>query len=151
MIPDTGPVPPREVASLCGAEQRFVAILRLWQTGEGGRAALWSRMSDEMGAARAGSCLSAFQDVAEHLAVRGWRAPTINPPDAPRLTRDEDDLCRLVTAAAEGAREEALELALFLVRPEALLPLVHAASRVGLPLLCAECRARLLARPGTLH
>ena len=58
-------------------------------------------------------------------------------------------VARFVMAATEQRREVALAEASFLVSPVALLPLLTAATRFGLPLLCAECRMRVMGQPGS--
>ena len=118
-------------------------MLRLWGMGPDAQEQVWSDLVCALGAPRARACLSAFEAFLGHLARSAWMPPALNMPGAETLTDDEDAICRIVTAASEGLREDAILHASFLVRPDVLLPLVHAAERTGLPLLCAECRARL--------
>lgn len=134
---------PRRRADLSRPEARMLAMLRLWPDGPRAQSDLWSALAEDLGPARARACLSAFETFRERLLRNAWIAPRLLVPEARRLSPDEDHLCRFVLLAAEGDREAALELATFLVRPAALLPLLHAAERTGLPLLCAECRLGL--------
>lgn len=148
MIAD--PCPPhadaaRPVAALRGPERRLVELLRLWTAGREGMGAAWSALAADLGPARARACLTGLEDVLAILRRAAWTAPGIAAPGDVGLTADEEFLAGMVMAAAEQRREAALERALFVVRPEAILPLVLAASRLGLPLVCAECRARLAA------
>jgi len=78
------------------------------------------------------------------LAKHSWRPLTIMPMGTKGMTPDEAALARFVMASTEQRRDTALAEARFLVSPSALLPLLCAASRFGLPLLCEECRARIL-------
>lgn len=135
----------RRVADLSGPEKRLLSMLRLWRLGPEAQERVWSDLADALGPPRARACLSAFEAFAGHLARAAWMPPAVNAPETGALSGDEDAICRIVAAAAEGLREDAMLHASFLVRPDALLPLVHAAERTGLPLLCAECRARLAA------
>ncbi|ETX13842.1 hypothetical protein OCH239_06515 [Roseivivax halodurans JCM 10272] len=141
-MPDTHR-PARYVADLTRPEARLVSMLRHWRMGPEAQEQVWADLAAALGPPRARACLSAFETFAAHLARSAWLPPALNAPGAETLTDDEDAICRIVTAASEGQREDALLHASFLVRPETLLPLVHAAERTGLPLLCAECRARL--------
>ncbi|SLN18584.1 hypothetical protein ROJ8625_00636 [Roseivivax jejudonensis] len=136
--------PFRTLHDLTGPEARTLDMLRLWPLGPEAQAHVWATLAAELGPARARDCLSAFEALSAHLARSAWTAPRIAPPEAVTLTADEDALCRIVDSAARGGREEALAHASFVLRPDALLPFLHAAERTGLPLLCAECRARLL-------
>ncbi|MHA6346196.1 hypothetical protein [Roseivivax sp. CAU 1761] len=134
------PAAARRVADLGGPERRLLDMLRRWPDDPQG---VWDDLAAALGPARARACLRAFEDVRALLRHSAWQLAEPAPPGSPDLTPDEADLCALVMAAAQGRRDEALSRGLFMVREAALLPLVHAASRLGLPLLCGECRARL--------
>ncbi|MCE0506042.1 hypothetical protein LR948_11785 [Roseivivax sp. GX 12232] len=133
----------RSIAELRPPEARLLAMFRLWPLGPEAQTLLWSELSHELGAGRARACLSAFETLQAILKRAAWALPEMAEPETPALTPDEDGLCRFVLRALEADREAALEEAIFLVRPEAILPLTLAASRVALPLLCVECRLRL--------
>ncbi|SFE32340.1 hypothetical protein [Roseivivax sediminis] len=133
----------RERDDLTAPEARFLSMLRHWPLGPESQALVWADLAAELSPPRARACLSAFESFSARIARAAWTAPQVYAPETDALSPDEDALCRIVDAAARGAREEALSHAVFLVRPEALMPLLHSAERTGLPLLCAECRARL--------
>lgn len=136
---------PRQLSDLRGPERRLVGMLRHWALGPDGACTVWTDLAADLGPARARACLSAFEDVLALIRRSAWRMPDLGAPGDDAVTADEDGICRLVMAATESDRDEAMMHALFLVREDALLPLVLASSRLGLPLLCAECRARLVA------
>lgn len=106
---------------------------------------MWNGLCQTMGAARARACLQAFEHMLSLLGKHGWQALRLLPQGTDDVSADELSLARFVMAATEQRRETALAEAAFLVSPAALLPLVCAASRFGLPLLCEECRGRLAA------
>ena len=142
-MPDASHVPPRRLSDLAGPDRRLLILLRLWPRGPEAQARAWDDLCGALGSARARGCLSAFEDLRGRLWRSAWVAPLVAAPEDERLTPDEEAILTVVRLATEGDREAALEHAMFLVRPEALLPVVLAAERAGLPLLCAECRARL--------
>lgn len=131
---------------LRSVETRVIDLLRAWNTGTDAQNAMWVDLQETMGAARAKSCLQAFEQMLRLLKAHSWRALTIMPTGTKGISSDEAALARFVLASTEQRRETALAEAGFLVSPTALLPLICAASRFGLPLLCEECRARVLPR-----
>lgn len=100
-------------------------------------------LAEVLGAARARYCLDGFLQLMALLQRHGWHAPLILPADARGVSDDERSLARFVLLATEQDRDLALAEATMLVTPQAILPLVAAGERMGLPLLCEECRERL--------
>ncbi|MCR9109750.1 hypothetical protein [Marivita sp. XM-24bin2] len=128
---------------LRGAERRVVAILRAWTAGPDAQIAIWEDLSGSLGEARARSCLQAFEQMLGLFKKHSWNALTIMPVGIKGLSQDEAAIARFVMAATEQRRETALAEASFIVSATALLPILCAASRFGLPLLCEECRTRI--------
>lgn len=124
-------------------ELRVVFLLRAWQGDIETQADVWNDLCRSMGQARARACLQAFEQMLGLLVKHGWQTLTVLPQDTDGVSADEAAIARFVMAATEQRREAALAQAGFLVSPAALLPLVCAASRFGLPLLCEDCRARV--------
>ncbi|WP_299787177.1 hypothetical protein [uncultured Marivita sp.] len=133
--------------SLRAPEQRVVTMLRAWQNGEAAQAEVWTSLCRSMSTGRARSCLQAFEHMLMLLRKHGWKPLSIHPADHAQASADEADLARFVMAATEQERDLALAQATFLVSGSAILPLLCAASRFGLPLLCEECRLRVLSPP----
>ncbi|MBE9638994.1 hypothetical protein [Salipiger mangrovisoli] len=123
------------------AEARVVRLLRLWRENDEATAQLELRAA--LGFTRARGCLRALGEFAELLTRHGWHGPLILPPEAQGLSDDERAIARFVLTATEQDRELALAEATMLVIPAHILTLTNAAERVGLPLLCEECRSRL--------
>ncbi|WP_246107237.1 hypothetical protein [Puniceibacterium confluentis] len=140
---DVTPPRPKTLRDLRQPEARLVAMLRLWHTDEAGQVQVWNDLCAVLGSHRARACLSAFEDVLRLLHHHGWRAPSLLPPETNRLSADETSFARFVLAATEQDRDAASAEAHYHVRCEGILPLVLAASRLGLPLLCEESRCRL--------
>ncbi|WP_292288976.1 hypothetical protein [Marivita sp.] len=130
---------------LRGPEKRVVAILRAWQHGPDAQADIWDDLCRSMGDPRARACLQAFEQMQSLLDRHGWQALTILSPETKGISSDEASVARFVMSATEQDRDTALAEAGFLVSPAALLPLLCAASRFGLPLLCEDCRERVRA------
>ena len=137
-------------SGLRGPEKRLVAMLRLWAEGPEAQEAVWRDLCKRLGAPRARACLQGFEVLLGLLKKHGWHAPLVLGPGATGYSEDELAIARFVMAATEQKREVALAEASFLVSPAAMLPLMTAATRVGLPLLCEDCRARVMGR-GTVH
>jgi hypothetical protein len=136
---------------LRGPELRLIELLRYWDNGPDAREGLWRGLRRHLGSARANSCLDGFSDMMGLLRRHGWHMPTILPVTARGYSEDELAIARFVMAATEQRRDVALQEASFLVSPQALLPMLNAAMRTGLPLLCEDCRARVMARPARVH
>ncbi|SDY58743.1 hypothetical protein [Citreimonas salinaria] len=128
-------------------ERRVIAVLRAWAAGPAMLDVLWDELCGTIGESRARSCLIAFFELRSLLDHHAWRMPVLLQEGAEGYSEDELAIARFVMAAAEQRREVALAEAEFLVSPLAFLPLLQAAARFGLPLLCEDCRARVLGRP----
>ncbi len=130
-------------ADLRGAERRVISILRAWNAGSDAQIVMREDLSASLGEVRTRSCLQAFEQMFALLKAHSWNALTIMPVGMKGLSRDETAIARFVMAATEQRRETALAEASFIVSATALLPILCAASRFGLPLLCEECRHRV--------
>lgn len=122
------------------AERWLIELLRLWRDDDEAAAQLLLR--DALGFTRARACLRAFGELAELLTRHGWHSPLILQQGAASSSEDERAIARFVLTATEQDREQALLEATMMVTPVHVLTLVNTAERVGLPLLCGECRLR---------
>ncbi|WP_439121905.1 hypothetical protein [Marivita sp.] len=129
---------------LRGPEKRVIALLRAWKSGPDAQRDLWDELQGSMGPARTQSCIQAFEQMLRLLGTHGWHRLAVLSVGTNGVSSDEALVARFVMAATEQRRETALAEAGFLVSPAGLLPLLCAATRVGLPLLCEECRSRIL-------
>lgn len=132
-----------ESAALRGPEQRLIGMLRDWCADPDPQETILADLSESLGPSRARACLQAFEQMLTLLTKHGWHSLVILRPNANGYSQDELSIARFVMAATEQRRDVAVAEASFLVSPDALLPLLCAGARVGLPLLCEECRARI--------
>ncbi len=121
-------------------------MLRVWYTDPDPQETILADLRGSLGSSRARACLQAFEQMLALLTKHGWHSVVILRPTAPRYSADELSITRFVMAATEQRRDVAMTEASFLVSPDALLPLLCAGARVGLPLLCEECRSRISGR-----
>lgn len=129
---------------LRSAEKRVISLLRAWNTGAEAQQDMWEDLATSMGDLRAKSCMQAFEQMLGLLNLHGWQKLAIMPIGTKGVSPDEAALARFVMASTEQRREAALAEAEFFVSPAGLLPLLCAASKFGLPLLCEECRSRIV-------
>ncbi|KAA8606184.1 hypothetical protein AL036_15650 [Salipiger aestuarii] len=104
--------------------------------------ALWHDLSRRIGPTRADQALAGFSRFMNLLRTYGWHTPLTLCPGARSVSEDERALARFVLHCAEQDHDSATAEAMMLVAPQAILPLVAAGERLGLPLLCEECRER---------
>ena len=133
-------------AVLRRCERRAIQILRALSDPAGLQDDLADDLINSLGQPRAGHCLAGFADLVALMSRHGWRAFDICAPGTTGYTNDEIALAQFIFDATEQRRDKALIDASFLVVPKGLLPLLTAAPRAGLPLLCEECRARVKGR-----
>ncbi|MBU2959724.1 hypothetical protein KO516_02565 [Citreicella sp. C3M06] len=129
----------RSGVALRPPEWRIVRMLRTRDD----IAAIETELAANIGDARAEQAIDGFLQVLALLEQHGWHAPLILRPGARSVSDDELNLARFVLHCAEQDRDTAMAEAMMLVAPQAILPLVAAGTRLGLPLLCEECRDRL--------
>lgn len=122
------------VGGLPPVEMATVMFLRLWSDGDEGRADAWNAAALTMGAACGRRWLGAFEEMVGLMAGFARRPLVRHSPGCPCLGADESAVATLVAAAAEGAREDALMLAMVLVRADMGPALAGAAETVGLGL-----------------
>ncbi|WP_340688920.1 hypothetical protein [Salipiger thiooxidans] len=120
-------------------EWRIVQMLRRQHEAD----RLEADLAGAIGLERARACVDGFAQLMALMRLHAWHPLLILRPGAEGVSDDERNLARFVLLSAEQDREAALVEAMAIVVPQAILPLVAAGERVGLPLLCEECRDRL--------
>ncbi len=138
--PDTRPL---TLSDLRLAEARLVVMLRHWRFSDNGQEHVAGSLCTILGEVRARACLRGFEDALGLLHRHGWRPLTLRQPGSTLVSEDETAFARFILLATEQDRDVAWLEGSFLVRPDGILPLILAASCVGLPLLCEESRCRL--------
>lgn len=152
MTPHRGGAPVGYVAELGPVEAGAVLYLRLWCDGPDARAQVGSDLAMALGAEGGGQALRAFEGLCE-LCIRHGRRPLMRHHVTCKcLGADESCFANFVGYASEGAREDALLIAMTIVRPDMAHTLVNYAQDFGLALRrMAIGTARHAGRPTTLH
>ena len=141
-----GGAPVGFVAELGPVEANAVKYLRLWSEGPRHRSQAWQDFSTALGTEGATSALKSFEDLCA-LCVRHGRRPLMRHMVSCKcLGADESCFANFIGYAAEGAREDALLIAMNIVRPDAAAILVNLAEDFGLAL---RRMSAMHARPGT--
>ncbi len=141
-----GATPVTRLEALPALEQAAIVQLRLWCSGPEHRAELWNAYATAFGGAEGARHLKAVERFVGLLATASRRPVVHHCVDCLCVGADEAAVAALVSAAAEGAREDACLLASLLVRPDMALPMADAAAEAGLALRRLALRA---ARPNT--
>lgn len=123
-------------------ETFLVRSLRYWATGkrDGSIAAwatVWRLFHCALGEADAPEAVSGFEATMAAINRAACRTIHHHMPDCPCLDEDEVAIVRLVAALAHGAVGEARAIALGLVRPEGVAPLLAAAGALARSLIAA--------------
>jgi hypothetical protein len=124
--------PVRQLAELPELERRIVAFARLWRAGRAGQARLDRALAARAGPAGAAAALARIEEMMCLLLLHGRRPLRLGPVGAAGVLGDECVLARLVTLAAEGAREEAVLMSALMIRVDFALELARLAEGVGL-------------------
>jgi hypothetical protein len=109
-----------------------VIYLRLWCDGPEGRAAVRRDLTNGLGPRRAGNTIEAFETLIALLSQHYRRRLMRHAVDCPCLGADEAYFAHFVATAATGEREDALWMAMQLVRADTATHLTAAASAFGL-------------------
>jgi len=109
-----------------------VIYLRLWCDGAEGRAAVRRDLTNGLGPRRASTAIDAFETVISLLSQHHQRKLMRHAVDCPCLGADEATFAQFIATAATGEREDALWMAMDIVRPDMAMHLTAAASAFGL-------------------
>ncbi len=129
-----GAAPVGLLADLGAVEAEAVRCLRSWSDGP----AAWERVCGDLVQAlgpdrgrRAAEALEAICD----MSLRHGRRPLMRrPAECRQFGADEACFAHMVAAASEGEREDALMIALVMLRPDISMPAVALAQEAGLAL-----------------
>jgi len=118
-----------------------VTALRQWMGGAAGREALAADLTARHGADAAPALLNRLAGTLDLLARHGQRHFAHNPAGSDAVSPDEAFVAHFVATAATGEREEALMLAMLLVRADLAPALVARAQALGLGVLRVDSAA----------
>lgn len=139
-----GGAPVGYLTELGGVEAGAVRCLRLWCEGPDGKTEVWRGLAAALGPDRGRATLCAFEGLLGLLVDHGRRPLMRHDVGCKCLGADEATFANFVSAAASGQREDAMLMAMLLVRPDMSLPLTHLAQTFGLSLhrICGAARER---------
>lgn len=113
-------------------EACLVLYLRLWSDGIEGQTAVWNDLAAGLGPTRGRTALTAFESIIGALARHGHRPLMRHAVHCACLGADEACFARFVATAAVGEREDALLMAMLLVRPDFAPHVTALAQDIGL-------------------
>lgn len=129
---DRNAAPIGHLADLPPEEADLIVTLRQWCEGPSGQAAVWNSFATRLGPEKGRRALGAFEDLVTLLTNHSRRRLMRYDVCCRCVGADECVFARFVAQAAEGAREDAMLMAMLIVRPD-MAPCVTAlAEQVGL-------------------
>ena len=135
----SGETPVGVLEELSDAEVRVIGMLRRW--GDDGTKGIAEGLRPQLGGERAAHAAETFTDIASVLSRYGRRPLMRHSAACPCVGGDEACFARLICAAADGDREDAMMLACLMVRADLSPALVGLAEQLGLALRSANPRA----------
>lgn len=129
-----------------------VIYLRLWSDGPDGQAAVWNDLVCGLGHARGRAALASFEALVGLLGRHGRRPLMRHAAGCACLGADEACFANFIATATTGEREDALLMAMLLVRPDVAPHLCATAMNLGLALKQMLLRsAPVIPDNGPLH
>lgn len=123
--PIPGGTPVGVIADLDRHAATSVYYLRLWREGPAARAKLWNALASGLGLEEGRRAMSAFEDLINLCARHGRRPMACHSVNCRCLGADEACFAQFVATATSGDREDAMLIAILLVRPD-VAPLIAA-------------------------
>ncbi|WP_300533230.1 hypothetical protein [uncultured Mameliella sp.] len=131
---ERGGAPVGYLSDLGPVEAGAVLYLRLWNDGDDARSEVWNNFARHLGTTEGRHALGAFEDLCD-LCARHCRRPLMRHHVTCKcLGADESCFATFIGYASEGRREDALLLAMTLVRPDMAPILAALAEDFGLAL-----------------
>lgn len=131
-----------QLSQLDDLEACAVVYLRLWSDGAEGQTAVWNDLATGLGPTRGRTALAAFEDLIGVIAHHGRRPLMRHAVHCACLGADEACFARFIATATLGEREDALLMAMLLVRPDFAPHVTSVAQDFGLAI-----KQMLLRRP----
>lgn len=141
-----GGAPVGYLSELAPVEAGAVLYLRLWGDGDAARSRVWNDFASQLGPAQGRHALGSFETLCDLCARHGRRPLMRHHVTCKCLGADESCWATFIGYASEGAREDALQMAMTLVRPDMATLLAGLAEDFGLALRRMSLRA-----PGPRH
>ncbi len=150
--PNRGSAPVGYITELGPVEAGAVLYLRLWCDGPDAQAQVWNDFATALGAEKGRKVLKSFETLCD-LCVRHGRRPLMRHHVTCKcLGADESCFANFVGYASDGEREDAMLIAINIVRPDIAPVLVSVAQDFGFALKQMALKAsRPITKPKTLH
>ena len=129
-----GGAPVGHVAQLGPIEAGAVMYLRLWSDGPQAHDQMKEDFTNALGAARASKAVQSFTTLCDLMALHGRRPLMRHQVTCRCLGADESWFAHFIGYASEGEREDALLIAMMIVRPNIAPLLAGLAEEFGLAL-----------------
>ena len=129
-----GMVPVARIDDLPALEATLICCLRLYYDSDGSRDALERSVMEHLGAGKGAALFSRFGELCELMRRHSRRPLMRRHAGCAAAGADETAFAALVSAAASGEREDAMLIAVCVVRPDLAPPVVALAEQVGLSL-----------------
>ncbi|MBT56551.1 MAG: hypothetical protein CMF72_24525 [Mameliella sp.] len=149
-----GGAPVGYLSELAPVEAGAVLYLRLWCENKEARSQVWNDFAHHLGPIQGRQALGSFESLCDLCARHGRRPLMRHHVTCKCLGADESCFATFIGYASEGAREDALQMAMTLVRPDMALMLAGLAEDFGLALrrmTLASTRRQPTTRNETLH
>ena len=135
-----GGTPVGQLDDLGQVEACAVVYLRLWADGAGGQQAIWNDLTAALGAERARTVLAQFEDIVALMSRHGRRPLMRHALQCRCVGGDEACFGTFIATAATGEREDAMLMAMLMIRPDFAPQLTAAAADFGLGLKQMQLR-----------
>ncbi|WP_417207988.1 hypothetical protein [Antarctobacter sp.] len=129
-----GGAPVGYLSELAPVEAGAVLYLRLWCESAEARSQVWNDFARHLGPAQGRHALGSFETLCDLCARHGRRPLMRHHVTCKCLGADESCFATFIGYASEGLREDALQMAMTLVRPDMATVLAGLAEDFGLAL-----------------
>ena len=127
-----GGTPVGFITELDAIEAASVIYLRLWCDGPEAKSQVYSDLTHSLGLDQGRKAFDAFEDLCNLCARHGRRPLMRHSVQCKCLGSDESCFANFIATATEGQREDALMIAMLLVRPDVAPIIASLATNFGL-------------------
>lgn len=131
-IRNRGAAPVGHLTELSALEAASVIYLRLWCEGPDRQQEVWSDFHTTLDTAQADETSRSFHELCSLCCQHGRRPLMRHSVECKCLGADESCFANFVATAAEGDREDAMLMAMLMVRPDMAHIVTSLATQVGL-------------------
>ncbi|MEY1554076.1 hypothetical protein AB3Y40_00440 [Yoonia sp. R2331] len=147
MIPERGGAAVGHLQDYDSLKATAVIYLRMWCDGPDMQSIVQHDMTQALGAARGQRVFEAFCDLCRLCAHHGRRPLAHHALHCKCVGADEASFAQFIASATEGDREDAMLIAILLVRPDVAPVITSLATQFGISLKQMKLCARRAAAP----